>query len=128
MTDMRRYDPMQAPDPEDWLALDEQERISFALGYHRRPEVKLPNAQVHAVIHAVVETQIAMGDEIPVSRTVERLQEEGLDRHDAIHAVGSVLIKHMHALMNKNTLDGDPNQAYWSELARLTAKKWKRSH
>jgi hypothetical protein len=31
-----RYDPLKAPDPEDWLALDEQERIELARDYRRR--------------------------------------------------------------------------------------------
>ena len=30
---MQRYDPLEAPDPEEWLELDEQERIDwFGLG------------------------------------------------------------------------------------------------
>jgi hypothetical protein len=33
---MQRYDPLKAPDPEEWLALNEQERIELARDYHRR--------------------------------------------------------------------------------------------
>jgi len=34
--------------------------------YHRRARIRLPNEKVHAVIHAIVENQIALGDELPV--------------------------------------------------------------
>ena len=39
----------------------------------------------------VIENQIAMGDELPVRRALDRLMGEGLDRHGAVHAVGLVL-------------------------------------
>ena len=33
---MTKYDPERAPNPEEWLELDEQERIILAEQYHRR--------------------------------------------------------------------------------------------
>ena len=79
MKHIERYDPQHAPDPEAWLALDEGERTELVLQYHRRARVRLPNARLHATIHVVVENQVALGDEIPVRRTLERLRAEGLD-------------------------------------------------
>ena len=52
---MQRYDPLKAPDPEEWLALDEQERMELVQDYHRRMRIRLPNAKLHAVAHAIVE-------------------------------------------------------------------------
>jgi Domain of unknown function (DUF1841) len=126
---MDRYDPYQAPDPEEWNAMDEQERIRLVEQYHRRAGIRLPNVTVHAVIHAVIETQIALGDEIPVRRTLQRLMSEGLDRHDAIHAIGSVLAEHMHDLLTRPeaTAEPDPNVAYYAALERLTAEDWLQS-
>ncbi|MGY4231832.1 hypothetical protein ACVIIW_000779 [Bradyrhizobium sp. USDA 4449] len=46
--------------------------------------------EAHAKFYAIVESQIADA-ELPVRGTVERLMAEGIDRHEAIHAVGSVL-------------------------------------
>jgi hypothetical protein len=69
---MQRYDCLKAPDPKAWLALDEQERIELVRDYHRRARIRLPNATVHAVLHTIVETQIAQGDETP-ARTTQRL-------------------------------------------------------
>ena len=85
MDNVVEYDPLEAPEPEEWLAIDEAERIRLALDYHRRARVRLPNEKLHAVLHVVIENQIALGDEIPVQHTAQRLMAEGLDRHEAIH-------------------------------------------
>jgi hypothetical protein len=127
------YDPLT--EPELWLATGEQQRIDLVLAYHRRAGISLPNDNVHAVIHVVVENQIA-DDKLPVRRTAQRLMSEGLDRHDAIHAIGSVLAGNIHDLMRRkktdhqpgeNEADPDPHKAYFAELERLTAKGWLRS-
>ena len=88
-----RYDATQAPDPEEWIELDEWGRINLVLDYHRRK--KLPvgeNERLHGTVHVVVENELAMGDATVVPATLDRLMREGLDRHDAIHAIGSVLV------------------------------------
>jgi hypothetical protein len=87
----------------------------------------VPNATVHAVIHVIVENQIALGDETPARRTVQRLIAEGLDRHDSIHAVGSVLIGHINDLVRTQDANAKPISSYYAELDRLTAKEWLRS-
>jgi len=126
---MDRYDPHVPPAPEEWLALDEQERIDLVEDYHRRARIRLPRAKAHAIIHAVIENQIALGDEIPVQRAVQRLMSEGLDRHEALHAAGSVLAGHMNDLLSrpKPKPGADPNAAYYAALERLTAEDWLRS-
>jgi hypothetical protein len=125
------YDPLVAPDPRQWLVLDEQERINLVMEYHRRASLRAPSEQAHATIHAVVESQIA-DDELPVSRKSRQLMSEGLDRHDAIHAIGSVLAVHINDLLReaksgKPPSGKDPNEAYFAELERLTAKSWRQS-
>jgi hypothetical protein len=124
---MQRYDPLKAPDPEEWLALDEQERIALVQDYHRRARIRLPNASVHAMAHTIVESQIALGDETPARRTAQRLMEEGLDRHEAIHAIGMVLLEFIYDLMRTPASDSDPNPPYFAALERLTAEDWRRS-
>jgi len=122
---MKHYDPKNLPDAAAWLALDEAERIDLVLRYHRRARVGLLNATLHAAIHAVVENQVALGDQIPVRRALERLQAEGLDRHEAIHAVGSVLAKHMYDLLKAGVPPADPSKPYLDELEQLTAESWR---
>jgi hypothetical protein len=122
---MHTYDPDTSPTPVDWLGADEGERIELVFAYHLRGKVKLPNLQLHSVVHVVVENQIALGEEIVVD-TLARLQTEGLSRHDAIHAIGSVLAEHVYELMQE---DGEaaaaPYRRYLDRLRRLTAESWR---
>lgn len=120
-----KYQPSIAPDAERWLAADETEKHLAVIQYHRRARVKMPNERVHAVIHTVVENQAAMGDETPVAEAIRRLRKEGLNRHDAIHAVGSVLAGHIWELLRSKDAElADPNIAYFEEVRQLTAQKW----
>jgi len=118
-----RYNPESEVPAEYWLSLDESERIRMAEDYHRRARIKLPNRRIHAVFHAIAETQIAMGDETEPEATLTRLHSEGLGRQDAIHAIGDVLAEHMYDLQ-KGQMAGDPNEAYSKSLRHLTASKW----
>jgi hypothetical protein len=119
-----QYDPLEAPEPKEWFAIDEAERIQLAQDYHRCARVCLPNEKLHAVFHVVVENQIALGDEIPVQSTLQRLMAEGLDRHEAIHAIASVLAEFMHDLVKKPGSSAKSNQAYFAALRRLRAEGW----
>lgn len=123
------YDPLKALDPEEWLALGEMRRLELVENYHRPARVRLPNARMHAAMHAVVENQIALGDEIPVQRTAQRLMAEGLDRHEAIHAIAWVLSGHMWDLTRQPGVAqaDDPNVSYYAALERLTAERWRQS-
>ncbi len=123
-TGMEAYDPLNAPDPDEWQSMDEDERISLVMEHHRESGVELPNEQVHAVVHVVVENQIALGDEVPTQATVERLIREGLDRHDAIHAVVSTLVNFMHELLDDGDAAPGANQSFYDELKKLKATEW----
>jgi hypothetical protein len=126
---MKYYDPLKPPEPEEWRSLDEQERMQLVEGFHRRARIRVPNAKAHALAHVMVENQIALGDEIPVRRTIRRLMSEGLDRHESIHAVGSVLMGHMIELLGRSeaVAGATPNDRYHAALDRLTAKGWRQS-
>ena len=119
-----RYDPAVPPDPAEWLALDEAEQIALVEAYHRRAGIDLPQATLHAVIHSVIERQLAE-HLAPVASAFERLRQEGLDRHDAVHALGAVLAEHMRRLMNDELDSTNPNASYFADLDRLTAASWR---
>lgn len=121
---MYRYDPDQAPNQSEWLALDDSEKNLLVKQYHKRERVKLPNADLHAAFHVVVENQIAIGDELNVSTTLDRLVADGLDRHDAVHAIASVLAGHIHSMMSDEPSEFSES-AYASELDALTVEKWR---
>jgi hypothetical protein len=113
------------PRPTEWLALDEAEQIVLVEKYHRRAGIALPNATLHALIHVTVERQLA-AQLSPVVDALQRLQAEGLDRHDTIHAIGAVLAEHMRQLMIGELDVPDPNPIYFAALDRLSAASWRR--
>jgi len=120
------YEPSNTQDAEQWLALDESERINLVRDFHRRQKILVPNLDAHAVVHVIVENQLAEG--LPAAlATLARLESEGLDRHDAVHAMGSVLLQHMRDLVNGSRAGGDPNAPYITALEKLTAESWRRS-
>ena len=123
---MEAYNPQSAPAPDSWLELDEQERIVLVEAWHRAAHVKLPNVTAHAAFHTVVENQIAMNLE-PVVRAMYRLTKEGLTRHDAIHAIGSVVAEHLFDILNTGQSDDvDASQArYLAAVERLTVASWR---
>src|SRR5213593_1558966 len=122
---MDSYDPNRSRAAADWLELDEGERIELVSSYHRRKKIHLPNAQLHAVIHVVVENQLALGEQV-VLETLARLQREGLSRHDALHAIGSVLAADSYELMQESSVPtGDIYRQYLERLQKLTAKNWR---
>ena len=126
---MKRYDPEVPPDPAEWLRLDEQERIQLIEEHHREQRIELPNLKLHAVFHAIVENQIAEQFESSL-RGLTRLTAEGLSRHDALHAMGSVVAEHLYETMRSKDEDSaaSAQARYNAAVERLTAKEWLRSY
>ena len=125
-TPLMRYDPHKHVDADAWLELDESERTHLAFQYHRRKRIRLPNENLHATIHVIVENQVALGDAYPAKAVLLRLMSEGLDRHDAIHAIGSVLAKNLFAATNGENVKGDLDADYVQELRSLSADSWRK--
>lgn len=118
---MRHYDPAVAPEAAEWLELDEQSRIALAADYHKSAKIELANVTLHAACHVLVENQLAERYEPTVS-ALARLLREGVGRHNAIHAIGSVLAEQMQRTIKH----GDVAQAWFdAKMARLKAKDWK---
>jgi hypothetical protein len=124
---MEEYNPGCAPEPESWLELDEQERIALVETYHRVARIKLPNVTAHAALHAIVENQIALNLE-PVVRAMDRLGKEGLTRHDAVHAIGSIVAEHLFDILRTDQNDdaATSRARYYVAVKRLTAESWRR--
>ncbi len=124
------YDPAREPDPKAWLALDEEERLMRIEAYHRLAEIPQTDGAFHALFHMAVENQIALGDEVPVQRTVARLMAEGLDRHQAIHAVASKIAERMHRARESGDDKLVSSEAYFAAVETLTAEacagRWRR--
>jgi hypothetical protein len=107
-------------------ALGEDEQIQLVMDYHQAAAEVLPSPRAHAVLHVVIENQIVLGQVIPVAAILVRLQNEGLDRHEAIRAIASVLVGHMNEVLAAGKFEEDPNPAYYRQLGALTASEWRR--
>jgi len=122
---MDSYDPDAPLIGSDWLNLDEGERIELVSSYHRRTKTRLPNSQLHAVIHVIIENQLALEEEAVV-KTLTRLQSDGLSRHDALHAIGSVLAEDLYELMREGSASESQVRArYFARLEKLRAQDWR---
>jgi hypothetical protein len=120
-----QYDPYQHIDSEAWQELDESERIESVRQYHRQNRIRLPNETLHATTHVIVENQVALGDSFPARAVLLRLMEEGLDRHEAVHAIGLVLSEQLFAALREEG-DADINKQYVEKLNGLTAESWRK--
>lgn len=122
---MPEYNPMVDPDRQRWLALDEDERITAVLDYHEQADIDIPGEYAHALLQVIVENQVAMGEASRTGAVLARLIDEKLDRHDAIHAIGSILVNHLHELLHGSDAVVS-NDDYYAALEKLTAEKWLR--
>jgi hypothetical protein len=118
-----KYDPEVAPPATQWLEADDDERLLAIRRYHKRAGENLgEGAEAHCVIHNTIENQLAEGHPAATS-ALERLMAEGLDRHDAIHAIGSILAAEIFDLLKRKT-PFDPDR-YDRKLGELTASRWR---
>jgi hypothetical protein len=117
------YNPQRDVDPKKWEAMDEGERVNSVIRYHRRKRIHLPSEDAHAAIHTIVENQIALGDAFPAKTALARLMNEGLDRHEAVHALGSIAADQMQRALRTKT-PVNPVE-YALEVERLTAASWR---
>jgi hypothetical protein len=115
------YDPMAAPDPAQWLALSEAERMERVTAHHDAAGIALPNARLHAFVHVAVENQLAEGYG-PTLRAMERLQAASLTRHEALHAIGNVLSVHIFGAMKQGAQTFD-HAMYALELELLNLER-----
>ena len=120
---MREYDPSASLNPEKWGLLDEDEKLALVQQYHEQSDCDLPDLALHSLVHTIVENQIALGEELPVAATLARLEREGLDRHDAIHAIASILVEHLHEILSGSDTKGSHEQ-YYEAVTALTAESW----
>lgn len=123
--ELSEYNPMVAIDPAQWQALEESDRLDLILAFHQDAGVEIPDIETHATLHCVIENQIALGDEMPIAATLQRLLGEGLDRHDAIHAIASVLANHLYGVVH----DEEPSrthEVFLNEITSLSAEQWRR--
>ena len=83
-------------------------------------EVDGVNPILHITAHQTVENQLAQDDPKEVRRTIEKLTRQGYTRHEAIHAIGSVVMDEIwNILKEKRPFD---EARYSRSLRALTEK------
>jgi hypothetical protein len=115
------YDAARAPDPELWQALEEADKIKAVIEHHRAlktDHAHLPSPQAHAAMHVVVENQLVEDEPFAARVTLKRLMDGGLNRHEAVHAIGIVASRRLFGMLqSKEKWDND---AYVRELNAMT--------
>lgn len=121
---MNSYFPDKSIDPSEWLALDEGVRIALVRAFHDSLDDEMPDEalSVHSAIHVIVENQLAMGVEL-IPETIAKLTRQGLDRHEAIHAIGAILSEDLFDIHKGDTKEFSPKK-YRRKLEKITAKRW----
>jgi hypothetical protein len=95
------YDVSSPPPADEWLAMDEAERVAVVEEAHLRTRAAVGNsANAHASIHVAVENRLAAGH-AKVVAAYERLRAAGIARHTTVHALASVVTRHMLAVLEQ---------------------------
>ncbi len=119
------YDAERAPDAAAWTEASEDDRLAAIEAHHRalgapHPAVRQP--RLHAAIHLVVESQLASGSPPEARRALDRLVRGGLSRHEAVHAIASVVASAAQGALSGSRFDP---AAYARALDALTAEAWR---
>lgn len=118
------YDPERALDKGAWLDLDEGEQLEIVMAFHESHVELGDSLDGHAAIHVTIETQIAT-DTPEVMAALARLMKQGLTRHGAIHAIGSVFFESVQELLASDDSEGeDANERYYAKLSSISADDW----
>jgi hypothetical protein len=121
-----QYDPNRPVDPDAWLEFDESERIEAVKEYHRHTKVRLPNENLHATTHVIVENQVALVNAYPVQSVLFRLMEEGLSRPRRHSCDWPGAGRGLFHSIKGEGQPADLNAEYLEKLTRLTADSWRK--
>ncbi len=125
---MSTYNPLIEPDKDEWLESSEYDRIDAVREFHENfddDEFEEDGAlSIHSTLHVIVENQLAMGVEL-IPETIAKLTRQGLDRHEAIHAIGAIISEDIFYIVRGVKTDFSPKQ-YRRKLEKITAKRWRK--
>ncbi|WP_165952400.1 DUF1841 family protein [Kribbella albertanoniae] len=117
---------------EDFVDLDpdsEDERSLLIQGEHPEyhdaledpdfeGEIDGVNPRLHLVMHEIVVNQLWANDPPEVWETARRLRDAGEDRHDILHAIGRLVVGHVHAALRNEPYDLDLYRSQLDQLGR----------
>ena len=91
MTALFDYDPERPPDSRAWLTLELEERVRLVESYELSVAPKASAVETNPWLYVLVENYIAQGAD-HVLKAMDRLQTQGLSRHEAVRAIASVVM------------------------------------
>lgn len=107
------YHPLIEPNKDEWLESSEYDRIDAVRKYHENSdedEFEEGNAlSIHSMLHVIVENQLAMGIELN-PETIEKLTQQGLDRHEAIYAIGAIISDDIFYIVRGDKTEFSPTE------------------
>ena len=115
---MREYNPAKSPDRQQWLALDKTRQLELVRLAHHDMDANENALATHCGMHSAVETQVAQNSP-GVRDAIGRLRKQGNSRHNAVHAIGLVLIQHMRKMATSQEGLDVANTHYQAQLAEL---------
>ena len=123
---MESYNPENTVNSDEWLALDEGVRLQLIEDYHNTLNLPMETAalKMHCMLHVTVENQLAEAEYPIIQQTLDKLTRQGLDRHDALHAIASILCNGLFDAMRGAESEFSIKN-YRRKLEKLTAKRWK---
>jgi hypothetical protein len=125
---MNTYNPLIEPNKDEWLESSEYDRIDAVREFHENSdddEFEEDNAlSIHSTLHVIVENQLAMGVDL-IPETIAKLTRQGLDRHEAIHAIGAIISEDIFHIMSGERTEFSPKR-YRKKLDKITAKRWRK--
>lgn len=125
---MDRYNPLQQPDREKWLEASESDRIDAVREFHENHDnggfEEDEALTIHSTVHVIVENQLAEGVEL-LPETIAKLMRQGLNRHEAIHAIGAILTEDIFDIVRGEKAKFSLKQ-YRRKLEKITAKRWRK--
>ncbi len=119
------YDAERGPRGASWREAGEAARLAAVEAHHRTlgaAHPPTPKPRLHAAIHLVVETQLASGEPPEVRLTLARLVSEGLSRHEALHAIGSIVASVVHGALTGASFEP---ASFANDLGALSAERWR---
>jgi len=89
------------------------------------PNLDREALKAHLIIHEMVEGQLARKDPPEVAETLHRLLAGGLSRHEAIHAIGTVVAQEAYQMMKTGAEMN--RERYLQGLQALTVESYQKS-
>ncbi len=87
------------------------------------------NPRLHITMHEIIANQLWDNDPPEAWAAVQRLREQGMDRHDILHELAGVMTEYLHpTLVHHEPFDSDDYRRSLNQLGRRTTGRPKRSH